>query len=386
MMSIGILIFWLCLFFVFYTYFGYYLILYAIDKVIKKKSRKGLNALEWQPSVSVIVAAYDEEKVIENRIKNLLELDYPKDGLEIIISSDGSIDSTVEKARKFEDYGVKILEFKENRGRAAIHNDSLKVAKGDIVTFTDADTIFEKDFVNKVILPFSDSHVGCVVGNLIYKSTGSCISEVETFYYNKWEIKLKDLESKLGILANGTGACMAIRKKLFKWLAPTDDIDTTTVIDIVLQGYRVVFAKDAIAYDIPPHSFKSELNYRIRGTSQTLSTLSKRIYLKEWVKHPFLSWSVLSHRVLRYFTLYFMAVILIFNIFLLEEGVFYQTSFVMQIIFYVFAILGWFGEYLKIKIPITSTAFSFCVAMLGIMIGVAKGITGKAPASYKMQD
>lgn len=379
------IIFWGAIGISVYTYLFYPLILHFIARLIKPKKVK-VEIYPYVTTVTIIIAAYDKEKAIEKRIQNLLSLCYPKDKVEIIVASDGSTDRTVEKTRQFEEYGVKTLEFFKNRGRAAVHNDSLKIAKSDIVIFTDADTTFEKDFISKVISPFSDPNVGCVVGNLIYKSKGGCIAEMESLYYNKWELNLKELESKLGILANGTGACMAIRKKLFKWLDPTDDIDTTTVIDIVFQGYRVVFAKDAIAYDIPPHSIKSEFDYRIRGTSQTLMILLRRIPIKRYFRRPLLSWSLLSHRILRYLTPYFMTTILISNIFLLKEGLLYQIFFGMQVFFYIFAIFGWLGEYSKIKISIASTAFSFCVAMLGIMIGVAKGITGKAPASYKMQD
>jgi biofilm PGA synthesis N-glycosyltransferase PgaC len=378
-------IFWISISLISYTWIGYFLLLNFIA-VFTRNKVKIKNENNLYPFISVIVAAYNEEKVVEKRIRNLLNLDYPKDKIEIIIASDGSTDQTVVIAKRYEKQGVMVLDFKENRGRADVHNDSVKIANGKIVVFTDADSSFEKDFVKKIVLSFSDPEVGCVVGNLIYKSKGSCIAERESFYYNSVESKLKDLENKIGILANGTGACMAIRKGLFKPLTPVDDVDTATVVDIVLQGYRAVFAKDAIAYDLPPNSVKSELSYRIRGTSKTIMSLLRRTGLKGWFKNPILSWSILSHRVFRYFTPYFIAVTLILNLFLLGKSILYQIFFFLQIVFYLLVTIGWIGEYAKKRIPVASTAFSFGLAMFGMMLGVAKGITGKAPASYKMPD
>ena len=235
-------------------------------------------------------------------------------------------------------------------------------------------------------MPFSDPKVGCAVGNLVYRSHGSYVADTESLYYNRLEFRLKDLENKLGILANGTGACMAIRKKLFKPLTPVDDTDTATVIDIILQGYRVVFVKDAIAYDIPPHSLRSELQVKIRGVSKTLMSLSRRMNLKEWYKHPFLIWNLLSHRIFRYLTPYFMVAAFILNLCLLKEGLLYQIIFITQIAFYSLIVLGLVGECFRKGIPIASVAFSFSVALLGMMVGVAVAIMGKAPTSHKTDD
>src|SRR4030067_1837449 len=149
------IIFWGAIGISVYTYLFYPLILHFIARLIKQKKVK-VGIQPYVTTVTIIIAAYDKEKAIEKRIQNLLSLCYPRDKVEIIVASDGSTDRTVEKTRQFEEYGVKALEFFKNRGRAAVHNDSLKIAKSDIVIFTDADTTFEKDFISKVISSFSD--------------------------------------------------------------------------------------------------------------------------------------------------------------------------------------------------------------------------------------
>ncbi|RLB04932.1 MAG: hypothetical protein DRG83_03730, partial [Deltaproteobacteria bacterium] len=239
--------FWISLTSLIYVYFGYLGFLKLISIVKKVRTCDTAVYNDCFPIVSVIVAAYNEEKSIGRRIENLLEQNYPKDKLEIIVASDGSTDRTVRIAKQF--LGVKVLDFKENRGRAAIQNDGVKIAKGEVIVFTDSETEFEKNFLRRITEYFFYEKVGCVVGNLVYRTQRTSISESEGFYW-KLEKKLRRLESDLGILSTATGACMAVRKNLWKDLAPIDDSDFTTPLDVILQGYKIVYAPDAIAYDI----------------------------------------------------------------------------------------------------------------------------------------
>ena len=157
-------------------------------------------------------------------------------------------------------------------------------------------------------------------------------------------------------------------------------------MDVILQGYKAVFAKDAIAYDIPPSSVKGELKARIRQTSKNFIGTLKRWGIKSWIKHPFVSWGLLSHKILRWFTPFFMLGAFLSNAFLLNEGWIYKFAFIGQIAFYMLTILGFVGELFKKRIPVASTIFSFCIANVGMGIGVIKGLLGKAPAAYKMEE
>jgi len=375
--------FWISLTSLIYVYFGYLGFLKLISIVKKVRTCDTAVYNDCFPIVSVIVAAYNEEKSIGRRIENLLEQNYPKDKLEIIVASDGSTDRTVRIAKQF--LGVKVLDFKENRGRAAIQNDGVKIAKGEVIVFTDSETEFEKNFLRRITEYFFYEKVGCVVGNLVYRTQRTSISESEGFYW-KLEKKLRRLESDLGILSTATGACMAVRKNLWKDLAPIDDSDFTTPLDVILQGYKIVYAPDAIAYDIPPSSIKGELKARIRQTSKNFIGTLKRWGWRGWIKHPFVSWGLLSHKILRWLTLFFMIGAFISNLFLLNKGILYQLTFAGQVIFYLIAVIGMAGEFLKVRIRIASMIFSFCIANIGMGIGVIKGILGKAPGAYKMEE
>ena len=378
------LFFWINVIIIVYVYLGFFCILEILTFVFKKRIFSN-NKFKTQkyPFISVIIAAFNEEKNIQRRIENLLQQDYPEDKLEIIVASDGSTDRTVEIAKQF--LGVKVLDFKENRGRAAIQNDGVKIAKGEVIVFTDSETEFKKNFLRRITEYFFYEKVGCVVGNLVYQTQGTSISESEGFYW-KLEKKLRRLESDLGILATATGACMAVRKNLWRDLTPIDDSDFTTPLDIILQGYRVVYTSDAIAYDIPPSSIMGELKARIRQTAKNLVGTLKHWGWQGWIKHPFVSWGLLSHKILRWLTPFFMIGAFISNLFILDKGIFYQLTFAGQVIFYLIAVIGMAGEFLKISIPIASTIFSFCIANIGMGIGVIKGLLGKAPAAYKMEE
>lgn len=375
------ILFWFSIGLLLYTYVGFGAFLALLTRIIRRKEIYNKQT-EYMPDISVIVSAYNEEKVIAKRIRNLFDLRYPKEKLEIIIASDGSSDCTVDVAEKYEEYGIKILDFKQNRGKAAIQNDSVKTARGEIIVFTDAETEFEKDSLKKMVRPFSDGLIGCVVGNLIYNTEKTSVSESEGIYW-RFEKKLREYESNLGILATATGACMAVRKRLWISLSPIDDSDFTTPIDVIKQEYRVVYVPDAIAYDVPPHTIKGELKTRIRQTSKNFVGTLRRWGWKGWIKHPIISWGLLSHKILRWFTPFFMLGAFISNLFLFDEGMVYLIVFLGQIIFYIFAVIGFGCELLKKKLPVAAFVFSFCVANIGMALGVIKGLSGRAPASFK---
>jgi len=365
-----------------YVYGVYYFCLRLLS-FLRVRLRYQYNS--YLPSISVMIAAHNEESVIKQRLDNLLALDYPVDKFEVIVVSDGSTDKTAEIASSYKHHGVKVLDFRINRGRAAIQNDGVRAATGEVIVFTDAETVFKSDFIKNVARYFADKSIGCVVGNLVYKTSKSSTSESEGLYW-KFEKGLRQLESRIGILATASGACMAVKKDLWRDLTPIDDCDFTTPLDVVLQGYKVTYASDAIAYDFPPSSAKGELKTRIRQTSKNFIGTLKRWEWKGWIQHPFVSWGLLSHKILRWLTPFFMLGAFLSNLLLLDKGTFYQVIFAMQVLFYLAALLGLMGELVKKKLPIASTIFNFCVASTGMGIGVIKGLLGKAPVTYKTEN
>jgi cellulose synthase/poly-beta-1,6-N-acetylglucosamine synthase-like glycosyltransferase len=381
-----VLLFWLSVFMVLYTYGGYYLLL-EVFRVLRKGTTSQAPSFTGDdpPRVSVVVAAYNEEERIVDRIDNLLGCGYPENKVEILVVSDGSTDRTVDLVRSCGDDRVNLLEFGQNRGRAAVHNDAVRAATGQILVFTDAETQFEPLFLRNMIPYFGDESVGCVVGNLIYRTDDDAIAEAESLYW-KYEKRLRNLESDLGLLATATGACMGVRKDLWKKLEATDDVDFIAPLDVIIQGYRVVFAEEAMASDFPPHSAKSELETRIRQTSRNFLGTIRKWTWRQWIKYPMVTWALISHKILRWLTPYFLLAVFFSNLFLYHEHTMYALTFACQIFFSILAVIGYLGARRKRIVPVASSIFAFCLANIGMAIGVFNALTGKIPAVYRKAD
>jgi cellulose synthase/poly-beta-1,6-N-acetylglucosamine synthase-like glycosyltransferase len=371
-------LFWIALLHLVYIYVGYWVVL-RVFAAVRRTRRVRRRGEVYAPSVSIVIPAHNEERSIGNRIRNILQTNYPVQKKEIIIASDGSTDSTVHIANEYE--SVKVLAFSKKRGRAPVHNDAIAEASGDIIVFSDAETTFDQDFLWEIVSPFRDPTVGVVVGNLSYQTQKTSMSQGEGLYW-RIEKQIRKQESRLGILSTGTGACMAVRKRLWNNLDPVEDVDCVTPLQLVLQGYRVVFASGALAYDEPPSSIKEEFKARIRMTSKDVFGTLKTWGWRGWMSHPLVSWGILSHKLLRWMTPYFMVVLLGTNLLLAGQSPFYQAFLAAQAIFYCACLSGWVLELFGNSVKPASTCFAFAVASLGMGTGFLKGILGKAPAAY----
>lgn len=376
------LLFWVCVLALLYIYFGYWLALELLGRLAhpgpEATPEKAAGEDRW-PSVSVIVAAHNEESRICARIENLQALDYPAERMEILVASDGSTDGTVAAASAAEN--VEVLAFREWRGRAQVHNDAAARARGDILVFTDAGTRFERHFLAQLMAPFRDPQVGCVVGRLVFHDSASAIGASEGAYW-AWETRLRALESRLGILCLGTGAAMAARRGVYVSLRRNEDVDDVLPLEVAKRGGRVVFAEDAVASDEPNSSVERELRARVRMTSQSLAAIVHRWGASGFARHPLAGVALLSHKVLRWFTPFFLLGALVGAGLLAREGP-YGLAFALQLVFYAVAAVGLAAELgCTGRVRLASAAFSFCVANAAMGIGVLKGLVGRAPANY----
>ncbi|MCG2776958.1 MAG: glycosyltransferase, partial [Desulfobacterales bacterium] len=354
------ILFWVCFILVFWTYVGYPTLIISLSKFIPSRKYPKF-PLHELPSISVLISAYNEEGSIIKRVENILRNGYPPEKLEIILASDGSRDGTVMRVRDSFNQGVLIQDHEENRGRAAVQNDGVSAARGQVIIFTDAGTEFGPGFLSALIQPFSEKTVGCVVGNLIYKASDRSVSDSESKYF-AFEKKIREAESKIGILATGTGACMAVRKSLWRELTSIDDCDFTTPIDVILQNCRVVYQPVAVAYDQPTSTIKGEIKVRIRQTSKNFMGTLKRWRLRGWIQHPFTSFALLSHKLLKWLTPFFLLGCFLSTLFLVRGSYFFQIILLCQLVFCLMAVIGLIGDRLNVKVPLASMVLSFCVA------------------------
>jgi len=377
------LFFWINVIIIVYVYLGYFCILEILTFVFKKEIYSKFKAQKC-PFISVIIAAYNEEKVIKKRIENLLQQDYPKDKLEIIVASDGSTDRTVEIAKQFEKYGVKVLDFKENRGRAAVHNDAAKVAKGEILIFTDAETEFEKDFVQKIVKMYSIPEFGVGAGELVFRSP-KMFGETESIYW-KMEKKLRYYEYLLGILPFASGACFSIRKKLYEEIPLHSDIDNVLPLRAIQKGYKVFYCKNAVAYDYtvstPKDLFRKRYRTALRSMTDILIEIPGLIKSKKFG----ILFILFSHRLLRWWSSPLFPLLFFLNLKLLKYGLMYQIIFGCQMAFYILVVLGALQRITTLPQPlskISNTAYSFILANIAFVFATFSFLIGKKISVYR---
>ncbi len=355
--------FWILLGLVFYTYLGYPLLLFFLAKIYIKKVEKK----EFLPLVSLIIAVYNEEKIIEDKINNCLELDYPRDKLEIIIGSDGSTDNTNESIEKYSHKGIKFFKWENRRGKVNVLNDLILQTKGEIIVFADSRQIFEKNALIELVNNFADEKIGCVSGELeLLEKRNSSIGKGLELYW-EYEKMVRKQESKIGSMIGATGAIYAIRKELYV-NPPADTLldDVFIPMKIVEQGYRAIFEPLAKAYDNVSQTFKEENTRKVR----TLAGNWQIFFRLKNLFNPFkskIAVQLFSHKVLRTLMPFFLIMVFVVNLFL-SNVVFYRNFLILQMIFYLCALIGFLFS--KYKIKFFSIPYTFCMLNIAAVKGL----------------
>jgi len=364
------IIFWFFIGLSFFIYFLYPVVIFLIAKIIGKEPKKE----DITPFVSLVISVHNEEKVIREKAINSLSLNYPKDKLEIIFALDGCIDKTQEILSSFSDSRIKIVDNQERMGKVANLNRTVPLAKGEIILFSDANSIFEPDTLRKLISNFADSKVGCVSGRLSYIDTDSTsVGKGENLYW-RYETFLKKQESKLGKLLVTNGSIQAVRKDVYPY--PVSEVADDFSIPLLIQakGYKVLYEPDAVVYEIATQSLKEELSQKVRILSQGFKGA---IHL--WKDLLTLSslgiFEVLFHKVLRWGVAFYLVLIFLLNIILIKEPVYFYFLN-LQIIFYLFALIGFMFRR-KSKIKIFYIPFYFCLVNFASLIALFRFINNE---------
>lgn len=374
-------LFWVDAVLVIYVYFGYPALLVLLTRW--RKAQSPLRRHEIEPSVSLIVAARNEEQTIGQKIENSLAFDYPRGKLEITIVSDGSTDNTAQIVREYTAHRVQLLDLPHNIGKAAAQNEAVKQANGDILFFTDAEIFLQPDAVRNMIRHFQDGSVGCVVGKVTYLNESETgVSEGEGFYW-RYELFLRQKESELGNLAMGSGSIMAVRRKLFAAIDPAVSEDFVMPMKAAIEGYRTVYEPEAIGR-LKLFQVGARDMFKTRIRTITLDTRSVFLCRKilNILRYPFYAWGLISHKLLRWCVPYFLLILIAVNLLLLEYQV-YRFAFTLQVIFYFLAVLGYFWQGKGNPPIILSIPFSFCLVNLAALVGVARFAMGKKAGRWQ---
>lgn len=323
------------LFAILFAYVGYPAILWLASRFVRPGARGGGAGQSTQlPSVTMIISAYNEERVIGEKIANTLSLDYPRELMEIVIVSDGSSDRTGEIVLEFANKGVVLRHFEGRIGKTACLNRALPLAAGEIIVFSDANSAYDKGALRALLRPFQDSTVGFVTGWTRY-GTGEDISAADSLgLYSKLELITKELESRLGSCIGADGAIFAIRKELYLPLKDYDINDFVIPLSINQQGYRGVLQREAICFEKDAGSSTGEFHRQVRITNRTIRAIMNYRQLLNPFKFGVLSLQLLSHKVCKFLVPLFMVALFLSNVFLAERWNFFLMTLIAQGIFY----------------------------------------------------
>ncbi len=368
-------ILWTCLALIVFSYAIYPLLIWCLSRWFARPVvPPEFEPKDW-PSVSLLIAAYNEEEVIEERVRNALAMDYPSDRLEIVIALDGCSDGTASIVRRYQSQGVRLLDFAVRRGKSAVLNNAIDEVRGKIVLLSDANTGIDSQAARRLVRWFGHPQVGAVCGRLVLTDphTGR---NVDSLYW-KYETFLKRCEGRLGALLGANGAIYAIRKELYQPI-PSQTLIDDFVIPLLAKlrsGCSIVYESSAVAREETPADVRSEFRRRARigaGGFQSIGMLWKLLDPRQgWVALSFL-----SHKVLRWLCPFFMIGVLASNLLLLDIP-FYRLVLMSQFGFYLLSVLAAFlPSSIKFLKPLR-LATMFTSMNLALFVGFWRWLSGR---------
>ncbi len=376
---------WLSIFLVFYSYIGYALFIWVYLE-ISNKNRKRIvkNDSGFEPLVSLIIAVYNEEDVIEKKIENCLSLNYPRNKLQIVFVADGSTDNTAAIIKQYPQ--VELLNRKERQGKVTAINRAMSTISTDYVIFCDANTFLNKDCIKEIIKHYSDEKIGAVAGEkkVIAPDTQDTSANDGEGLYWKYESKLKKIDSDFYSVVGAAGELFSIRTKLFEPLPAEILLDDFIIsMNICKKGYRVIYEPRAFSIETPSLTRKDEQNRKIRISAGGFQSIVLLKDLLNIFKYGKLSFLYISHRVFRWVVCpVLLPIILVCNfiVFQFSENnihTIYTALFIAQIAFYFMAVLGWVFSIRKIKNNLFYIPYYFVFMNLALYIGFFKFLNNK---------
>ena len=371
------IIFWILLFIIVYTYVGYGILLYIIIKIrrVFNIGQKPILNTDYEPEVTLFIAAYNEKDYVDAKMKNSLELDYPKEKFNIIWVTDGSDDGTPDLVRKYPNTTVHHLDARN--GKIGAMNRGMAFVKTPIVIFSDANTGLGKESIRRIVTLFATPKVGCVSGEkrIINKETDVASGAGEGLYW-KYESTLKKWDAELYSVVGAAGELFAIRTELYRHVEPDTLLDDFIIsLRVAQDGYTIQYDPDAYAIETASANVKEELKRKVRISAGGIQAIVRLRSLLNIFKYGTLSFQYISHRVLRWTLTPLCLVVLIPLLFILGvyEGIFsfglYSTIFWLQSLFYVAALTGWFLENRETRVKILFVPYYFFIMNLSVVLG-----------------
>lgn len=379
-MIVALLLFWISAIILVYTYLGYPVLIALLARLKTRRVLSGQNP--ELPKVSLIIAAHNEEKVIGEKIKNSLNINYPEDLLSIVIVSDGSIDRTNEIVAEFNSSRIQFLHYPVRNGKAHALNVGVANSESKIIVFSDANIRYEPDSIKILVKNFSDPSVGCVCGKVLLEKPEGSTEPVGEGAYMKYERFIHENESRFNTMIGTDGAMYAIRRELFKPLSEDVIVDDFIIAMRVLdKGYRIVYEPKAIGYEYAASSVSQEFKRKVRMIAGGFQSLGILKSVLNPLSHPIVFIQFISHKYLRWLGPIFIVSLFLSNLFLLSN-LLYQMIFTLQLIFYASALAATFVERLRRK-SLFYFPYYFCSLNIAASIGMKRFILSQQNVKWE---
>ncbi|PWG81801.1 glycosyltransferase family 2 protein [Pararcticibacter amylolyticus] len=368
--------FWISLFIIIYTFVGYAVILYIlvrIRRLVKGKRRPAEVLQNLLPSCTLVIAAYNEEDFIRQKIGNTLELNYPEDKLDIVFVTDGSTDRTPDIIKEYP--RIKLLHETSRNGKIAAVHRAVANVETQVIVFTDANTFLNREALTTICRHYSDPTVGAVAGEkrIISGDQADASAAGEGFYW-KYESALKKWDSELYSVVGAAGELFSVRRHLYSPVSPNAILDDFMIsMLIALKGYRIVYEPDAYALETASENVSEELKRKIRIAAGGIQSILWLKHLLNIFKYGILSFQYISHRVLRWtITPFLLVLVFLLNILitLLSPDLLYIVLLSFQTAFYTLAFAGMILEKKQLRVKVLFIPYYFCVMNYAVAAGI----------------
>ena len=367
----------IAVFIIFWAMAGYPISLVILNKLFKKKNEKDYS---YEPTVSIMVVAHNEEKVIKEKLNNLLKVDYPIEKLEILIASDFSTDKTNEIVENFiathPERKIRIHKTVNHFGKTNAQNETQELCDSEILVMTDANAMFEPNAVRELVSYFTAPSIAYVAGQLRYKNTdGNKTASSEGFYW-KLDLLCRSVESRFKTITAGNGAIYAVRNKDYKKIPPIECHDATFPVAFALEKKRAIYNPDAVAYEKAGEKNQDEFKRKVRMNRLILKRICPTLRVFNVFSYGWFSYFFFGHRFCRYLLwLMHLAAFLVNIPLAVLGGLLWQIVLGLQILFYLVALVGWVIKSGNRWVKIVSY---YCMTVAAQWRGVVNMITGKS--------
>lgn len=386
------ILFWALFASVFYAYLGYGLVLFILVKIKKLVNPYQPKMTDdFEPDVTLFVAAYNEKDYVDAKVQNGFEMDYPREKIYQLWVTDGSDDGTPDALQKYTAQGVSVYHKAERGGKIGAMNRGIAFVKTPIVIFSDGNTMLGKESIKRIVHLFADPEVGCVSGEKrIYNKEKDAAAGTEGIYW-KYESKLKKWDAELYSVVGAAGELFAIRTELF------EEVERDTLLDdfmislrIAMKGYTIQYDPEAYAIETSSADVKEELKRKIRIAAGGIQSIIRLLPLLNIFKYKTLSFQYISHRVLRW-TIAPLALplLLLINFAMAWQSGFsnfsnlYVWLFYGQLLFYMLGLIGWYLENRAIKVKLVFVPYYFLMMNMAVILGMKRYIKGSQSVNWE---